>query len=244
MSRRNAPKGIGTGIPMSMTPMVNATANSGQVDTRSRGQKLLDRNRADRNRDMEEGRRRGEQVFGEGMLGRVDAARSQEVGDVLARRRENLAGFTPEEQNALREQNMTAINQASQGQMRQLRAQQASAGVRGPAALAQQNAMMQGAQGQMTQAERDLFIKNAEMKRGALDSLEQSIGSARSDELSRQQFNIGQQNKEKYGQISSELGFASLGSSDRAAVAQQLLGEKQLKVAKDMANQYGESGKK
>jgi hypothetical protein len=79
-------------------------------------------------------------------------------------------------------------------------------------------------------------------RRQALGQFETSVNQAREDELARQQFNLGQQGKEKYGQLSTELGFASLGVADRGALMQKRIGEAQASAAVNAAN--SNSGKK
>lgn len=204
--------------------------------------KQLQAIRDQRNQDLASGRARGNQLFGEGSLGRVDANRSQEVSDIISRRQKEAEGFTKEEQNAFRDQNLNASNQSLAGQMRQLRMQQAQSGVRGPVASAQRTKLMSDAQSTNAANERDLFLKNIDARRAGLNSLESSIGNARKDELDRQQFNIGQQNKEKYGQITTELGYGSLGSGEAAAVLQKMAADKNADATITAAQNSGGGG--
>lgn len=241
--------------------------------------------RQQRERDLLSGRKRGDQVFGSGSLGRVDAGRSGEMSDIIARRRaasdgsgrsadsgriiqmrkDNLGGYTAEEQNALRENNLRTIQQGNAGAMRALASQQAAAGVRGPAAVAQRSNLIKAQGQQIADAERSLFVDQIGQKRAALDkleastsaaenseftrnqaandALEKSITGARADELARTQYNQGQAGKEKYGALTTELGYASLGAGERAGIMQRLLGQDQLEAANAQANSGG-GGKK
>lgn len=202
---------------------------------------MLQDTRNAREEDMARGRQRGNELFGDGQLGRLEEGRAAEVADVIARRKANLNGFSSEEQGAMRD-NQRSLDQSTQGQIRQLKGQQAAAGVRGPAALAQQGQLVQQNQQAKADQERQLFVSQIAERRNALDKLEGSTNDARKEELGRSQFNIGQKNKEKYGQLSTELGFASLGAGERSAIMQRLIGADQAKAAENSAKDSG--GKK
>lgn len=187
-----------------------------------------------RNEDMAEGRARGEEIFKEGNLGRVRADRSADTADIIARRKENLKGFSQEEQNAMKEGALKTLDQNAQTSARQLALQQARSGVRGATAAAQSASLQKGLAGAKADQERELFLQNVNQKRAALDALEGSTGRTEADELGRQQFNIGQQNKETYGKLSTEMGFGSLGAGERAAIMENVLGQRQADVAANM----------
>lgn len=188
-----------------------------------------------REQDLASGRKRGEQIFGKQALGRVDEARSASMADILARRQANLEGFTADEQGAMRDQNMKQILAGQQAGVRDLARQQARSGVRGGLASAQQGAMQMAGQGQLADQERQLFLENIAQKRGALDQFEQSQTGAEATELSKKQYNQSQAAKELMGKLSTELGFGSLGASDRASAMQAALGEKALSGSKEIA---------
>jgi hypothetical protein len=190
---------------------------------------------AGRAADMAAGQARGETLFGGNALGRLNEGRSADVSDILARRQANLAGFTPEEQGAMRDQNMKSILQSQQAGSRDLARQQARSGVRGGLASAQQGAMQMAGQGQLADQERQLFLENIAQKRGALDQFEQSQTGAEATERGLQQYNQAQAAKELLGKLSTEMGYGSLGSADRAAAMQSALGEKTLSGSKDIA---------
>lgn len=204
-----------------------------------RQQQLTDQNTADRNKDLAAGAARGKELFGDGTLGRVDATRAGEVADIIKQRQANTAGLTPEEQNAFRDQNEAAINNNTQTNLRAMRGAQGANGVKGGLAVAQQAQAYRDNAAQKAGVERDLYLKNIDLKRSALDSLEKSTDTARTDELGRQEYNIAQGNKEKEGQVTTELGYGSLGSADRAAILQRLSGEDQAQATKDAANNMG-----
>jgi hypothetical protein len=103
-----------------------------------------------RNEDMAEGRARGEEIFKEGNLGRVRADRSADTADIIARRKENLKGFSQEEQNAMKEGALKTLDQNAQTSARQLALQQARSGVRGATAAAQSASLQKGLAAMLT----------------------------------------------------------------------------------------------
>jgi len=88
--------------------------------------------RAQREMDMLRGEQRGEKLFGEGNLGRIEQARSGDISDILSQRKQQAQqGFGAEEFQAAREQRLQGLGRAEQAQLRALRAQQGAMGVRG-----------------------------------------------------------------------------------------------------------------
>lgn len=197
---------------------------------------------AAREADLTKGRARGQELFADKSLGRVDQDRSAEVADIVARRKANLAGFTPEEMNAMQSNQVQSINQANQGQNRALMAAQARSGVRGAAAIAQQQQALKAQSAQRADLERNLFLENMNQKRSALGEAERSIGGARADELARQQFNLAQMGKEKAAQLSTELGYGQLGAGERSAVMQSMAAQEGGDTQRDIAEKM--KGKK
>lgn len=169
----------------------------------------IERARIERAKDLDEGRKRGEQLFGTGSMGRY----SQDVQDRI---NAQANGFTPEELNAMRDNNIGTIQQAGQGNLRALRIQQAAQGVRGPQAVAQQAKLQRDQQGQMVGSERELFLKNIDARRAGLG-----------EQMNMQKFNMDQANREKQAQLTTEMGYGSLGAADRGAVMQRIVGEQQ-----------------
>lgn len=223
----------------------NAIANSAREDERRRARVFPDseqfrqqqydmfmaQNRAGREQDMQAGRRRGEELFGNQALGRVREGRSTDVNDIIARRRANLEGFTPTEMNDMRVNQMGSMLQTNQGLSRQLAAQQARSGVRGATAAAQQMGLANDLTKQQGALERQLFLDNINARRQGLDAFESSIGQAEASDLARQQYNQQQKQRELMGILGAELGFAGLGASDRAAAAQNAIAQQQLMLS-------------
>lgn len=192
-------------------------------DENQKRQIQLDQTRAERAKDLAEGRKRGEEIFGEGSLGRTSA-------EVMARRQKEAQGFSAEEMNAMRDNNLATINSANSANIRAARINQAAQGIRGGQAAAQIQKMRNEQGSQIATGERELFLKNIDARRAGLESLDKAQGYDRE---------MG--NKEKLARIATEMGYGSLGSADRGAVLQGIIGEKQAQAA---AQSGGGGGKK
>lgn len=173
---------------------------------------------ASRKADMAAGRARGEELFGNNALGQIEGRRAAEVADLINRRKEQLGGLSPEEQNAFRSQALGGIQRGQQDQQRQLMARLGASGLRGGAAAAQQANLAREGLRQQAQAEQNLFTQNVDRRRQALDAFEGSMGRARQEEL-------GLLAKEKGGVLQTELGQAALGSQERGAAGSQAAAE-------------------
>jgi hypothetical protein len=213
-------------------------AESKRLD-QERYESLTAAEKAQREKDMAEGRARGEKEFGEGSLGRVDQERAAEVADLIEKRKARLSGYTPEEMNAQRDQLNEGTNRDMATGLRALRSAQGAAGVRGGMAGAQAGRVVTEANNARSKTERDLYVNQIAERSRALDNLEKTVGAARTDELERQKFNIGQANKEKYGRLGTEFGYASLGSAERSAVMQRVVGERAAAEQKKIAENQG-----
>jgi len=242
---------------------------------------------ANRKKAIKEGEKFGKKYFADKSLGRVDEGRANEVRNLITERKgqldlaknrsadiqriidmrsANLSGFTPDELNAMRAQEAAQMGRAQSTALRQLRGAQASAGLRGGAAAAQQAGILGQAQAARANLERDLFLQNIAQKRAALDSYDQSVRgiegeefgqresaigglenlttASRADELARQQYNQAQLGRERMGQASSAFGIAGLSAQEQAAALQNILGEKQAAATVEAANAAGKGGKK
>jgi len=191
----------------------------------------------------------------------VAGRRSQDIADIVARRRAQLGGFSPEEQQALREQTLGAIGGTEQTALRQLRGVLGAQGVRGGLAAAQQADVITQAQQARTQLERDVFLQQIAERRRALGAFEQTVTGAEAGEFGREQtaqaafeaisqqvrgetqdkvlFNIQQEQREQFGRLATTFGFAGLDTAERASAAQQALGEKQIEAGISAAEQAG-----
>lgn len=179
---------------------------------------LMDQATAARDADLAKGKTRGLELFGNESLGRLN----------LTDRTAQAKGLSDEEMNAFRTKTLTNSNQQLSGNLRALQAAQALAGVRGGLASAQKAKILSDSQKANVGAENDLFIKNIDYKRSGLSALEDA-----------QKYNIGQANKEKFGQLGTELGYGSLGAGDRSAIAQQIVGEQQARATAEAAKDDG-----
>ena len=180
--------------------------------------------RSERAKDLAEGRARGEELFKEGALGRVDEA------VMAARKQQAEQGFTDQENSALRD-NQMAARQALGADARSQKIMLAAQGIRGgrAAALGSKLAAEQGAQA--VNSERELFLKRLDAKRGGLDKLDEA-----------QRYNIDQKNKELTGKLTTEMGYGSLGAADRGQSQMASVGAQQAQAMALSANKKG--GKK
>ncbi len=193
------------------------------ADPAAQEQIKLDRARLERGKDLAEGRARGAEEFADGSMGRYSP-------EVLDRLKKGAEGFTPEEMNAMRENNLSSVNQANSSAARQLKIQQALNGVRGGQATAQK-AQLLNQQGAVNVAnERELFLKNIDARRTGLSSLQDA-----------EKYGNEQGNREKSARLTTELGYGALGSADRGAVMQSIIGKQQADAA---ARSGGGGGKK
>lgn len=192
--------------------------------------------RSQRDSDLLAGRKRGEEIFTPGALGRVSEGRAGEIADLIQQRKDLLGGFTPNEMNGFRDQNLGQFNAEASSQMRALKAAQAQNGIRGAAAVVGQSRLNADSLQKQAGLERDVFLKGADARRTALDNYDKTLTGARDEEMGRQKFNIGQGNKERYGQLATELGWGSLGAGERGGAMTLLAGQDATKAATAAAN--------
>ena len=190
-----------------------------------------DINAGKRLQDIAAGRKVGEDYIADGSLGRLQEGRSTEVSDLIAERRKAYeaappGGLQDEELQAYRDQAVGNINKTSETARRRLAGVQAQTGVTGATAATQQMSAINAGNAERATFERDLFLRQREAMQQdrseqavRLTALESSVGAARTNEESTQKFNLEQAAKEKFGQISTALSFAGLGSTDRATEA-------------------------
>lgn len=163
--------------------------------------------------DMREGSKRGEKLFGEGSLGRIDETQNNELLEMMKRR---MGGYTSAEYGAMRDQNNRELERKYAGSKKELMKAQGAAGTSGAAGSAQFAKMLKDKDRGAQESYQDLLIKNIEGKKaGAADYANALKGSQAS-----RQFNLGQQEKELLNRFQTEMGYASLGSAERAAASQ------------------------
>ena len=199
-----------------------------QMDLRNA---LMNQFRQDRENDFADGRKRGLDTFGEGSLGRLSESRSPQVQELLDRYQQQMGGFTGEQYQAKRERGLSDLNRTTQGNLAQLQAQQARAGVRGGTAAAQYGDILRGQQQNAANVYRDLMIGDVQEKSRALGAYGGALNQAQSDEQSRKMYNMGQAAKEKQGRLAFEFGFGQLGAADRGAAQRWIAGKQQIAAA-------------
>lgn len=175
--------------------------------------------RKERNTDFAAGLKRGEQFFSEGALGRLNEARSNDLQSIIDQRREQAnQGFGAQAFQAAREARLRGMGRSEQAAQRNLSSTLARVGVAGPLAGAQATELMRAQQAQRAQAEQDLFLQNVAQRQAALGSFESSLSQAEAGDISKQQFNLEQKNRELLGRLGLGLTEAQLGASERAGV--------------------------
>lgn len=182
--------------------------------------------KAQRNQDIAEGAKMGEKYFGNQALGRVNENRSADIQSILNQRKAQSAGYTPEELQVMRSQNMGQILQNQAAASRDLARQQARSGVRGAIASNQQSSLQNQNQGVLANQEQQLFLNNIAAKRQGLNDYQSGVQGAEANELARRQYNLGNQGQELAGKLSTTFGLANLGTQERAAAMQSILGTK------------------
>jgi hypothetical protein len=180
--------------------------------------------------DIAAGKRIAQDFIPEGSLGRLEEGRSQEIQDLINARRQQFdkenqgEGFSRPELQA--QQDVATRNIQRQGQLAQraLRAQQARSGVGGGTALAQQQRAMADTSTQQREFQRDLLLRqrqaiqeDRDRQASRLGALETSVSQARANETAVRQFNLDQAARERFGQLSTALTFAGLGSQERGS---------------------------
>ncbi len=198
---------------------------SPQINQGVRQQQIQDAARASREKAMAEGRARGEDLFKEGSLGRLEEGRAAEISSLLAKRQEQLQGLTPEEQNSLRSGALANVNQAQAGAQRQALAQLGARGVRGGAAGGVLGQIANQGLNARAGVEQNIFSQNIDRRRAAMDALEKSTMGARAEELGRSTYNIGQKNKELEQRLNTEMGYGQIGIGEASGAGQQAAAE-------------------
>lgn len=228
----------------------NQAMEAEELAKKKRKQELMDqqfdtdlaKTKAAREQDMAEGRKRGDELFSEGSMGRIEAGRPTEIASIIDQRRQQLSGFTPEEMNTMEGKANKGIGEAEYLAQRTLRGQQGRLGLSGGAAAQQVGSISRAANKARAESDADLFLKQIDAKRSALNSYESSVGSALGNEQNATKFNIDQKNKELMNRLTTEFGYAGLGASERSAIMQKLVGQEQADALMEQAKNSG--GKK
>lgn len=160
--------------------------------------------------DFREGVGFGKELVGDGSLGRLGT--NSDIQSVIEQKKKLAQGLTGAETQAQRDVSNQNINAQTETARRQLASAQARSGVRGATAAQQQgNVIAQGAQNKAN-FERDLLLQNRQAQTEGLQSLENTVTST-------SQFDLSQAAKERFGQISTGLGLAQLGATERGSLA-------------------------
>lgn len=175
-----------------------------------------------RTQDIVKGAQFGEAVLGDG-LGRL--GESDTLNAMQAQAAELAKGFSSEEMLARQEKGIEGIQGSTMAQSRAAQAALARSGVKGAAAGTQlANIAMSGVEARGN-LERDLMIANREAQMQGLGMQSNIFAQAES----RQKFDLSQAAKEKDIALQAGLGFAQMGSTERAA---ELNRQAQVKAAR------------
>jgi hypothetical protein len=193
-----------------------------------------------RDQDLAAGQKRGEQIFGSGALGRIDTAPSADMASIIAARRANLQGYTPEEMATMQNGIDKGVNSTMSTALRAAKAGQNQAGLNSGIAAGQNTQVAKAAIASKSDAQQQLMLNQIQQRRAALDAMSGDVGKSDTLSLQKQQYNQEQANKEKIGQLTTEFGYAGLGAADRSGVMQQVVGQAQADAMKAQAAQSGQ----
>ena len=192
-------------------------------------QRRLGQLRAEREKDLAAGRERGEELFGEGRLGRVEAGVPAGTQRLVEERRAGLGGLTSQQQTQARERARQGITEQSQTELARLRGILGRQGrqLDDPSAVAQQRRILERAQRVGGGVERDLALADISLQEQRRQQLESITGRAETGDLNRALINLQQQQRETAGQLQTEFGLAGLGSTERFGLRQLQAAEEQ-----------------
>lgn len=175
--------------------------------------------------------------FDPGALGRVDASRSADMADAIARNKALSDGLTPAEKQAREEQANHSIGNQTQANMQQLASIQGAQGLGGGTAAAQQGMALQNALLSRQDYNRQLLLDDATQKRLGTAQYTGALAGAEGFERAGQEYNLGQQGKEAFGRTSIPLQYAGLLGDVRsgarsAGIAKQGLSQSEAAAAR------------
>jgi hypothetical protein len=142
-----------------------------------------------------------------------------------------LGGLSSGEGAALREQAFRGLNQQRQGDVRALRGIQGAQGVRGPAAVAQQQNVFGEAADRASDLEQQLLLRNLDIQRQAAGDFQSEVGRQQAQQLGISEFNIGQGTQEAALKNAFPFLFANLGAQEQAAATGAITGRDALIAA-------------
>lgn len=173
--------------------------------------------RQQRQEDIAEGEAVAQREFGEGTLGREDVARTEDVADVIARRKA-LADQAANTQ-AQKEASQRALDIQSQKNLRQIKGELGSQGVRGGINIESQLESLGGREQAEALLTTNLAQQQFAQQQASLSGLETSVLSAEEGEAQRRLTNERRALQERLGRTVLPLQFAQLGATERATAA-------------------------
>lgn len=179
----------------------------------------------------------------EGDLGRVEDKRAQEVNDLLAKLAAQAEGMNSAEMLAAQELANANINAELQGKLGQMAAIQGAQGLVGGVAASQQMGLLNQAIKDKILAEKQMMLENIALKNQGLAQYGNALYEAQGKDIDTQKYNIGQQNAEKFGQLSLGSNISAGITGMQQAKDNKALAEKQNKLLQDYLNKIGLNGK-
>jgi len=165
-----------------------------------------------REKDIVKGAQFGESVLGEDGLGRL--SEDVDIQETLGRFKDiSEQGLSREEVAAERERMSEGVNRSTQTASRRMQALLAKSGVRGASAGRQLMDIEVAGAAERASGERDLFLRSEQLKREGLKDFSSRLGEMKT-------FDLGQSAAEKNIILSSGMGFAQMGVSERTAKVQ------------------------
>lgn len=209
---------------------------------KQRRQEEKDRIKESRQTNIQE----GQEFIKDFSLGRIgdDPTRTADNLKLKQLLEGRLGGLSSGEGAAMREQAFGGLNRQRQEGIRALRGLQGSQGVRGPAAVAQQQDVFNRAADRGSDLEQQLLLRNIDIQRQASADFGNELQRQQSQGLGIEQFNIGQGDRETGIKTAFPLQFANLGLQEDAAATGAITGRDALIAAlfPDLLSQLGGAG--
>lgn len=189
-------------------PMLTGDSPSAGSSDQFNVDSLVDKYKTAREGGMAKGLEFGQQYFGGG---KTPEELNKITGSLLGMYQDQATkGINSPAFQAMRNTALQGINQQGMMAMRDLQAQQGASGMRGAAAMAQKQNMLQSQQQQRGQLENQLLLQDMAARERGQANLQQLVG--------------GQQ----AGLMGAQLGFGGLAAQDLSSAQQQILAQKYL----------------
>ncbi len=172
--------------------------------------------------DRQAGREQGQELFGEGSLGRIPEDTGS-LGRARALAEERAGGLSDEERQLITERETRAIDSASMTALRTLRGIQSGAGMRGATAEARETDILKERMRSMRDLNESVRLMDFQREQQGLQQFGQ-LASQEQEFLNRaREFNIGIAGSEKERALQTEISNVGLGIAQESAGSSQVL---------------------